>query len=132
MQLSGVLLFHLNLCYSSISVARRPEVVARCYWPLLKLLDQTPGLRIAIEATGHTLELIAAIDPSWIERLRREVEDGRVEFVGSGDTQLIGPLVPSQLNRWNQKLGQESYQRLLGCKPKTALVNEMAWSQGMV
>jgi len=132
MRFSGILLFHLNLCYSSISKDRRPEVVARCYWPLLGLLDQVPGLKLAIEASGHTLELIDGIDPGWIERLRLEVARGRVEFVGSGDTQLIGPLVPSRVNRWNQRLGQKTYEGLLGAPSVTALVNEMAWSQGMV
>ena len=132
MQLSGVVLFHLNLCYSSISKERRAEVVRQCYWPMLELLDQVPDLMLAVEASGHTLELIAALDPSWIEALRREVRVGRVEFIGSGDTQLIGPLVPAEVNRWNQRLGQESYERLIGARARTALVNEMAWSQGMV
>ncbi|MFT5048769.1 MAG: hypothetical protein ACI8QZ_000156 [Chlamydiales bacterium] len=132
MRFSGILLFHLNLCYSSISKERRAEVVARCYWPLLGLLDQVPGLKLAIEASGHTLELIDGLDPDWCKRLRAEVQRGRVEFVGSGDTQLIGPLVPARVNRWNQRLGQKTYQRLLGASSTTALVNEMAWSQGMV
>ncbi|MFT4537971.1 MAG: hypothetical protein ACI841_003266 [Planctomycetota bacterium] len=132
MQLTGVLLFHLNLCYSSISKERRAEVIQRCYWPMLQLLDRVPGIKLAIEASGHTLEMIEKIDPAWIKELRVEVATGRVEFVGSGDTQLIGPLVPADVNHWNQRLGQTTYERLLHSSPRTALVNEMAWSQGLV
>ena len=29
--------FHLNLVFSSIEEERRDEVIARCYWPLLRL-----------------------------------------------------------------------------------------------
>ena len=32
--------FHLNLAFSSIEEERRGEVIARCYWPLLKLAEQ--------------------------------------------------------------------------------------------
>jgi len=132
MSLSGVLLFHLNLSYSSIEVEEQPEVVERCYRPLLGLLHGRPWLRLALEASGHTLERIEALAPDWIAGLRGRVASGQVELVGSGDTQLIGPLVPASVNRWNQELGQRTYERLLGVRPDTALVAEMAWSQGIV
>ena len=130
--LHGTLLFHLNLSYSSIDEAEHPELLARCYRPLLGLCDELPWLVLALEATGHTLERIERLDPAWTAQLRALQAAGRVEFVGSGDTQLIGPLVPAAVNRWNQRLGQEDYARLLDHTPKTALVNEMAWSQGIV
>jgi hypothetical protein len=57
-------LFHLNLAFSSIEEEQRADVIARCYWPLLKLAEaQGP---IGIEATGFTLEGIEACDPIWI------------------------------------------------------------------
>jgi hypothetical protein len=130
--LEGTLLFHLNLGYSSIEVESRRTVLERCYAPLLALAESRPWLRLALEASGHTLERIEALDPEWIARLRALTEAGRVELVGSGDTQLIGPLVPAAVNRWNQALGRETYLRLLGRAPRVALVNEMAWSQGLV
>src|SRR5262245_62264773 len=90
--LEGTLLFHLNLNYSSIEVASRKTVVARCYAPLLELVEARPWLRLALEASGHTLERLARIDPEWLERLRALLAAGRIELVGSGDSQLIGPL----------------------------------------
>ncbi len=130
--LMGTVLFHLNINYSAIEVADRPEVVRRCYRPLLELCRRLPWLVIAVEASAYTLETVRAIDPSWIDELRALIEEGRVEFIGAGDTQLIGPLVPASVNRWNQRLGQESYAEILGLRPQTALVGEMAWSQGII
>ena len=132
MTLRVSLLFHLNLSYSSIEVAQRGEVIERCYWPILRLSIGRPWLRLCIEASGHTLELIEQIDSTWIGGLREAMETGQVELIGSGDSQLIGPLVPSIVNHWNQKLGVELYQSLVGEHPRTALVNEMAWSQGII
>ncbi|MCE9524243.1 MAG: glycoside hydrolase family 57 [Alphaproteobacteria bacterium] len=124
-------LFHLNLAFSSIEEEQRPEVVERCYWPLLRLPDAIDA-PLAIEATGYTLETIAAIDASWIAELRRLVSTGRVEFIGSGYAQLIGPLVPANVNDANLTLGNVVYERLLGIRPSIALVNEQAYAAGLV
>jgi len=130
--LRGTVLFHLNLQYSSIEVADRRSVIERCYRPLLGLLDEVPGLVLAVEASGATLEAIAELAPDWLDLLCARIAEGRVELVGSGDTQLIGPLVPESVNRWNQRLGVEAYEALCGVRPTTALVGEMAWSRGIV
>jgi hypothetical protein len=124
-------LFHLNLAYSSIEEDQRAEVVEKCYWPILRLAEEA-GFPCAVEATGYTLECIEAIDPAWIAALRRLCGEGRCELVGSGYAQIIGPLVPAQVNRANQALGQMTYRRLLGFHPALALVGEQAWSAGLV
>lgn len=125
------LLFHLNLAFSSIPEAQRPLVIERCYTPLLDLADHH-GIPIGVELTGWTLERINELAPAWVERLVRLLRAGTCELVGSGYCQIIGPLVPVDVNRWNQRLGIETYQAILGCRPSLALVNEMAFSSGLV
>jgi Glycosyl hydrolase family 57 len=124
-------IFHLNLAYSSIEEAQRPDVMRRCYWPLLRMAERT-GAPVGIEATGLTLETAAAIDPAWLDALRRLVTDGRCEFVGSGYAQIIGPLVPAAINAANLRFGHEAYERLLGFRPRLAFVNEQAYSAGLI
>jgi hypothetical protein len=123
--------FHLNLMYSCIEEELRPEVIRRCYGPLLDLAGDC-GVPLGIEASGLTLEIIQGIDPAWIERLRGLIERGGVEWIGSGYAQIIGPLVPAEMNAANLRLGHEVYERLLGVRPEIALVNEQAFSNGMV
>ncbi len=127
----GYLIFHLNLAFSSIKTEARPEVIRNCYWPLLELAENS-GIPIGIELTGWTLQQIALLDKSWIGRFRRMLENRKCELIGSGWSQIIGPLVPYEVNRWNQKLGIDAYKQFLGITPKLALVNEMAFSTGMV
>lgn len=123
--------FHLNLAYSSIEEEQRPDVIRRCYRPLLRLCGER-NLPFGIEATGYTLEAVEAIDPEWIGELRRLVSNGSCEFVGSGYAQVIGPLVPAEVNAANLRLGNEVYERMLGTRPRIALVNEQAYSAGLV
>lgn len=122
-------LFHLNLMYSSIAEDQRPLVVDRCYEPLLDLAEG--GLPLALEAPGLTLEMIRDVRPGTLARMRRLVAAGRATFVGSGYSQIIGPLVPAAVNRRNLALGLQTYRDLLDCEPSLWLVGEMAYSAGL-
>jgi hypothetical protein len=123
--------FHLNIAFSSIEESRRPDVVARCYWPLLRLIEGS-ALRAGIEATAYTLEVVNGIDSTWTAKLRELIADGRVELIGSGYAQLIGPLVPAEVNAANLRIGNRRYESLMGVRPRVALVNEQAYSSGLV
>lgn len=122
--------FHLNLAFSSVDEAERKTIIERCYWPLLKLAEG--GLPLGLEATSFTLLEIQKLDTGWIDTLKRLIAQGRVELIGSGFCQIIGPLVPPEVTRRNLQLGLEDYEALLGCKPSIALVNEQAYSRGLL
>ncbi len=131
MSLNLFTVFHLNLAYSSIEEEQRPQVIQRCYWPLLRLARRY-GLPFGIEASAYTLEAVAAIDQKWIDELRALTTNGPCEFVGSGYAQIIGPLAPAEVNAANLRLGNAAYQELLGFRPTIALVNEQAYSAGLL
>jgi len=123
-------IFHLNLMYSSIEESDRDKVIEQCYYPLLEIAKS--GFPISIELSGLTLELIEKIKPAWIDEFKELLKDNKIELVGSGYSQIIGPLLPYEINIQNQLIGLEVYEKILGIKPKIALVNEMAYSKGMV
>ncbi len=123
-------LFHLNLAFSSIEEEQRAEVIAKAYWPLLHLAEQNGPL--GLEASGFTLEEIAAHDPAWIAKARHLIAQGKIEFIGAGYAQLIGPLVPARVSAENLAHGHAIYERLLGIRPSIALVNEQAYAAGLV
>jgi len=123
--------FHLNLAFSSIEEEARPEVIRRCYWPLLRLI-RNQRLPVGIEASGYTLGEIERLTPEWIDELKALCADGLIEFIGSGYAQLIGPLVPAAVNRANQRIGLQIYDEILGFRPDIVLVNEQAYSAGLV
>jgi hypothetical protein len=123
-------LFHLNLAFSSIEEEQRAEVIARCYWPLLDLAEKHGPS--GIEITGYTLEEIARLDPEWIGRAKALLGRGAIELIGSGYAQIIGPLVPARVTEENLKIGNEVYRRLLDTVPTLALINEQAYSAGLV
>lgn len=124
-------LFHLNLAYSSIEEEQRATVIQKCYTPLLDLIE-AGTVCVGVELSAWTLNQIVELCPNWIERFNYLLNAGKCELIGSGYVQLIGPLVPYEVNLWNQQLGLGDYERVLKHRPKLVMVNEMAYSSGMV
>ncbi|MDF0532938.1 glycoside hydrolase [Shewanella sp. A32] len=122
--------FHLNLAFSSIDEQNHADVVNCCYEPILQLAKS--GYPIGIEATVYTLEAIAKVAPQWLEELSTLIKQGCCELIASGDSQIIGPLVPADVNRHNLRLGQQGYQALIGTTPTIAYINEQAVSESLL
>ncbi|MBI1911703.1 MAG: hypothetical protein HYS21_06840 [Deltaproteobacteria bacterium] len=128
--LSLYTVFHCNLAFSSIPREHFPDVVEKCYWPILELCEQ--GFPLAIEMPAWTLKEVEKIDPAFISKLSHLLKEGRCEFIGSGFSQAIFPLIPADVNKWNLEIGDKYYKELLGKRPAIALVNEQTYSRGIV
>lgn len=124
-------MFHLNLMYSSIPINRRKEVIEKCYWPLLELAGSYE-IPIGIELPGYTLEELGRIDSNWIKEARFLLRRRKIEIIGSGYCQIIGPIVPAEVNFYNQKFGLDCYKKIFGASPDIALINEQAYSPGLI
>lgn len=124
-------IFHLNLAFSSIEEADHERVIEQCYWPLLRLIDDEKR-PLALELSVYTLERINDLSPGWVATFKRLLASGQCELLASGDSQIIGPLIPARVNAINLALGQEAYQRLLGTSPSIAYINEQAVSSGLL
>lgn len=124
-------IFHLNLAFSSVDVASHNDIIQRCYWPLLNIIE-THNIPLGIELTAYTLECIHKLDEKWVSTFQRLLKEKRCELLASGDSQIIGPLVPYEVNVKNFQLGQRSYHEYLNIEPKIAYVNEQAISSGLL
>jgi len=120
--------FHLNLAYSSIDADRWPELLRHCYTPLLDLAEVLP---LGLEINGWSLQHLQNLAPAWVERLRDSCTRGRIGILGSGYVQLIGPLVPATAQMANLHWGAQLLNQILDQRPRIALVNEMAYAEGL-
>ena len=116
--------------FSSIDIDERKKVIDSCYWQFKKYVDN--DIKFSLEMPAVTLQIINEIDKKFIKWLKNSINDNKIEFIGSGYSQVIGPLVPEEVNNYNQKIGQKYYKKILGINPETALVNEMAFSNGLI
>ena len=112
-------IFHLNLAYSSISESKRKEVIERCFLAASQAGDRRAHPRSDRGHPVYTLELVSRLDPSWLRALRSAVRSHLVEFVGSGYSQIVAPIVPAGVNEWNLEVGAQQYERLFGASSGT-------------
>ena len=122
--------FHGNLDFSALPDADRPIVIARCYWPLLRLPEEF-GIPLGFELSARTLRILQEEDPEWVKRFRGLAERGLVEPIASGWAQIVAPLAPTEINRENLRMGNTLYREILGFVPETFLVHEQTYSDGL-
>ena len=125
------LFFHLNLFFSSLPNSKRKEVINKCYWPLLNLINES-DFNIGIEITGWTLNEIKNIDNKWIIFFKKLLKEKKTYLIGSSYTQAIFPLIPHDINNFNIKYGKRIYKKILNQIPKIAYVNEQCFSKSVV
>lgn len=124
-------LFHLNTSFSSVEEKDIKKLIEKCYWPLLDLIESNDYC-IAIESSGKTLLDIYQLDKDWIKKLKYLISIKKCEFIGSGYSQVIGPLVPEEVSIHNLKYGFKTYKSILGITPRIGLINEQAFSRSLI
>ena len=123
--------FHLNLMFSSLEENQQEVVINRCYHPLLDLIEKHK-INIGLEISGLSIRRLEKLDYGFIRRFNSLIANNLITLIGSGYSQIIGPLVPSEINQSNLRLGNEVYQDVLGFTPKIFLINEQAFSSSLV
>ena len=131
MSTKTLMLFHMNLSFSSVEEKSRKVIIDKCYRPLIDFAEIS-NIRLAIEASAYTLLEINRIAPDLITTLKILIKNKKIEFIGSGFVQLISAIVPYQVNCKNIEIGMQIYQDILGLVPRYMLVNEMAYSRSIV
>jgi hypothetical protein len=122
--------WHLNINFSALEVESQKDVVDKCYWPLLNLVEDGQNF-FGIEVSASTLSQIQKIDPAWLKKVKSLQDSGKIEIIASGWSQIISPLVPWRVTEKNLALGNDYYLSSLGRVPRVAFVNEQAWSDGL-
>src|SRR3989338_2744734 len=131
-QLNLYAIFHGNLQFSSIERSDFNRAIDECYWPLINIVEKIKGLKIGIEFSGETLLEINKLDTRLIHKIKELAKKEKMEFIGSGFTQAIFPLIPYEVNVKNVEFGRDVYQKILGISPKIYFVNEQTVSDGII
>ena len=125
------LFFHLNLAFSSIPIKDRKIVIKKCYWRILEIIDNYK-IPISIEMSAYTLSEINRIDRNWVKEFIRLKKKNLTTLIGSGYCQIIFPLCPEKINKYNLEYGNTIYKNILGFRSKIYYVNEQCYSKSIV
>ncbi|MGE5673493.1 MAG: hypothetical protein ACM3XM_06350 [Mycobacterium leprae] len=93
-RLYGSLFLHANMQYAEIPKAKLPVLVQRSYLPALEALLAHPGVKVALEFSGISLEWLEQNAPDVISGVRTLVARGQAELLASTYADPILPLLP--------------------------------------
>ncbi len=124
--------FHLSfLIHSHQPVGNFGNVLEaayqKSYLPFVELLEEHPGVRLALHYSGPLLEWMAANHPEFFARLKKLIAAKQVEIVGGGFYEPILIAIPpedrtEQIRRLAEFLGEH-----LGQRPQGAWLAERIW-----
>lgn len=118
---------HANIQYSQLPPERRLWVIENCYEKLFDLILEN-DYKIAFEASGITIEEIAAEAPHCLEKLKRLVAEGKVEPVSSPYIHFMLANVPKEVCVYSLKHSLDVWEKYVGKRPEIGWNPECGWS----
>lgn len=97
------------------------------YQPFLSVLEQFPGVSIALHYSGSLLEWLEKNRPDFIRRLRALVDRGQVEILGGAYYEPILPVIPGEDKIGQMRYMSERLKDLFGVTPKGMWLAERVW-----
>ncbi|MBI5425782.1 MAG: glycoside hydrolase family 57 [Opitutae bacterium] len=122
-----IFLPHGNLQYSQLRPEKRGWVAAQTYGPLFALSAEMDA-PLAFEASGETLEIIAAAAPQVLDQLKAGIKEGRIEPVGSPHTHIMLANIDPEIGLESLREGLDTWERLTGVRPVTGWNPECSWA----
>jgi hypothetical protein len=118
---------HGNLQYSQLEPSRRAWVIRQSYQPLFELVREG-GYKIAFEASGWTMDLVAKETPDVLALLKELIHAGQVEPVASPHIHIMLPNIDPEVGLESLKEGLDTWERLVGVRPETGWNPECGWA----
>ncbi|MBI2985026.1 MAG: hypothetical protein HYY50_05390 [Candidatus Kerfeldbacteria bacterium] len=106
------------------------QAAAEAYWPLVHILERHPTVKITLNIAGALTEQLLELGyDDFLSAVRRLLERGQIELVGSASYHPILPLLPLHEVRRQIELQDELHRRVFGpaYAPKGFYPPEMAF-----
>ena len=118
---------HANIQYSQLDPKRRAWVCEHCYRPLFEIV-RDGDYKIAFEASGRTLEVMAEEAPEVLAMLKTLVQQGKIEAVASPFIHVMLANVPPEIGLDTLKHGLDAWEKYTGVRPETGWNPECGWA----
>ncbi|MBI3995824.1 MAG: DUF1926 domain-containing protein [Nitrospirae bacterium] len=107
------------------------EAHDRCYRPFFDLLGEHPNLRVSLHYSGSLLDWLERNEPSFLDGLRKRVENGQVELLTGGYYEPILAAIPARDGAGQIAMLTRYLQRRLGADSKGLWLAERVWEPSL-
>jgi hypothetical protein len=125
-----VMIFHANLNYAFLEPHKYEQVIRASYEVIIDTFREScPQARYVFEASGFTIDTIAAVCPDVLAKLKDAVSSGQCEFMGSPYGHPMLSNFPEEDGRWANEFSMRAYEKQLGFRPESGWNPECGWMQ---
>lgn len=118
---------HANIQYSQLAPEKRLWVMKNCYEKLFDLIDGG-DYKIAFEASGITIDEMAKQAPEVLAKLRKLVDEGKIEPVSSPYIHFMLSNIPKEVCVHSLKHSLDVWEKHVGKRPKIGWNPECGWA----
>ncbi|MEG0540866.1 MAG: glycoside hydrolase family 57 [Angelakisella sp.] len=118
---------HANIQYSQLKPEARSWVIENCYEKLFDLVEKE-DYTIAFEASGKTIDVIAQERPTVLAKLKRLIEQRKVEPVASPYIHFMLSNIPAEICLHSLRLSLDTWEKHTGVRPKIGWNPECGWA----
>lgn len=122
-----IFLPHANIQYSQLAPEKRQWVMKNCYEKLFDLVD-AGDYKIAFEASGITIDEMAAQAPEVLAKLRKLVGEGKIEPVCSPYIHFMLANIPKEVCLHSLKHSLDVWEKHTGKRPEIGWNPECGWA----
>ena len=125
---NGILFMpHGNLQYSQLPIEKRAWVAKESYEKIYDIAEKL-DVKIAFEASGETLEIVAEQTPDVMKKLVDGIKAGRIEPVASPQTHIMLGNIDPEISYRSLVEGLNTWERLTGVRPVAGWNPECSWA----
>ena len=125
-----VAIFHANLNYAFLIPQNYERVIRASYDVIIDtFLNKFPRAKFVFEASGYTIEQMAAVTPDVLDKLKQAIARGQCEFMGAPYSHPIMANIPEEDGYWSCEFAMRAFEKHLGFRPKSFWNPECTWMQ---
>ena len=99
----------------------------RAYLPLVRTLEDFPGVKATFHFSGSTLEWLESRHPEMIDLLKKLLRRGQIELLGGGCYEPVMAIIPERDRRHQLAANRGIIERIFGITPAGAWIAERVW-----
>lgn len=102
-----------------------------CYWPLVRMLEKYPDVKLALHHSGPLLDWAMDNEPAYIPTIAGLVERGQVEILGGGYYEPILTVLKPSDALGQIEMMQDFWRRATGRTPRGMWLAERVWEPSL-
>lgn len=124
-----IAIYHANLNYAFLIPQNYERVIRASYETIIDGHAKHPEAKYVFEASGFTIEQMAALTPDVLEKLKAAIASGQCEFMGAPYSHPIMANIPEEDGYWSCEFAQRVYEKHLGARAESFWNPECTWMQ---